>query len=145
MATEEFPIEPKPVAPVKIAHRVIQSSTLPVKESLPILNMLRANKPFSIHGQPPVIWDRGEGVHIYDPYGNMWLNWSSGVLVANAGHGCREICDAVIAEAQKGLLMFAPVGRGGGTVKISPPLCINADAMDEGLDVLGEVIDELLK
>ena len=104
MATKEFPIEPRPVTPVKTAHRVIQSSTLPVKESLPILNMLRANEPFSMRGQPPVIWDRGEGVHIYDPYGNMWLDWSSGVLVANAGHGCREICDAVIAEAQKGLL-----------------------------------------
>jgi len=112
MATKEFPIKPKPVAPVKTAHRVIQSSTPPVKESLPILNMLRANEPFSMHGQPPVIWDRGEGVHIYDPYGNMWLNWSSGVLVTDVGHGYRENCDAVIAEAQKELLMFAPCWTG---------------------------------
>jgi len=104
MASKEFPVEPIPVKPVKTSHRVIQSPTLPVEESLSILNMLRDNEPLSMRGQPPVVWDHGEGVHIYDPYGNMWLDWSSGVLVANAGHGRREICDAVIAEARKGLI-----------------------------------------
>lgn len=104
MASKEFPIEPKPVKPVKTTNRFIQSPTLPVEESLPILNMLRDNEPLSMRGQPPVVWDHGEGVHIFDPYGNMWLDWSSGVLVANAGHGRREICDAVIEQAEKGLI-----------------------------------------
>ena len=104
MATKEFSVQPRPVKPVKTAHRIIQSSTLPVKESLPILTMLRDNEPLSMRGQPPVVWDHGKGVHVYDSYGNMWLDWSSGVLVANAGHGRQAICDAVIAEAEKGLL-----------------------------------------
>jgi 4-aminobutyrate aminotransferase/diaminobutyrate-pyruvate transaminase/4-aminobutyrate aminotransferase/(S)-3-amino-2-methylpropionate transaminase len=37
---------------------------------------------------------------------------------------------------EHGLLMFAPVGTGGGTVKICPPLCINKDQFQEGLGVL---------
>jgi len=46
---------------------------------------------------------------------------------------------------EAGLLMFAPVGRGGGTVKISPPLSITADAVDEGLEVLGGTVDACVK
>ncbi|HLA39987.1 MAG TPA: aspartate aminotransferase family protein, partial [Candidatus Glassbacteria bacterium] len=43
---------------------------------------------------------------------------------------------------QKGLLMFAPVGFGGATVKINPPLCVNRDQIEEGLSVLDEAIEE---
>jgi 4-aminobutyrate aminotransferase-like enzyme len=34
----------------------------------------------------------------------MWLDFSSGVLITNAGHGRREIVDAVVRQAQRGLL-----------------------------------------
>ncbi len=44
-----------------------------------------------------------------------------------------------------GLLMFAPVGRGGGCIKISPPLCITADAVDEGVDVLSAIVDKTVE
>jgi 4-aminobutyrate aminotransferase-like enzyme len=43
---------------------------------------------------------------------------------------------------QKGLLLFAPVGFGGGTVKIAPPLCITREAVEDGLPALAEAIDE---
>jgi len=43
---------------------------------------------------------------------------------------------------QTGLLMFAPVGFGGATVKISPPLVISSDAVEEGVGVLEEALDE---
>lgn len=104
MASREFPIEPRKVTPVNTLHRRIQGPFLPVKESIPILKMLRDNEPFSMSGQPPVVWDHAEDIYVYDSYGNKWLDWSSGVLVTNAGHGRKEICDAIIAEAQKGLL-----------------------------------------
>jgi 4-aminobutyrate aminotransferase-like enzyme len=44
---------------------------------------------------------------------------------------------------QKGLLMFAPVGLGDATVKISPPLTINREAILDGLSALGEAIGEV--
>jgi 4-aminobutyrate aminotransferase-like enzyme len=48
---------------------------------------------------------------------------------------------ALIVEGsfQRGLLLFAPVGLGGGCVKIAPPLVIPEDALEEGLQVLAEV------
>lgn len=42
----------------------------------------------------------------------------------------------------KGLLFFAPVGAWGQTVKIAPPLTIPRDALEEGLLVLAEAVDE---
>jgi 4-aminobutyrate aminotransferase-like enzyme len=59
-------------------------------------------EPKSMLGQPPLIWDRAEGVHVYDPYGNKWLDWSSGVLVANVGHAPAEIRAAAAASIEKG-------------------------------------------
>jgi 4-aminobutyrate aminotransferase-like enzyme len=38
--------------------------------------------------------------------------------------------------------MFSPVGFGGGTVKIAPPLVINEAAILEGVSVLEEVFAE---
>jgi 4-aminobutyrate aminotransferase-like enzyme len=43
---------------------------------------------------------------------------------------------------QKGLLMFAPVGAWGQTVKISPPLTVTREALEEGIAVLAQSTDE---
>ncbi|MBI4606036.1 MAG: aspartate aminotransferase family protein, partial [Planctomycetes bacterium] len=45
---------------------------------------------------------------------------------------------------RKGLLLFAPVGLGGGCVKIAPPLSIPEEALAEGLEVLAEAFEEVL-
>jgi len=55
-------------------------------------------------GQPPIVWDRAEGFQVYDGYGNRWLDWSSGVLVANAGHSAPEIREAIRNQVDQGLL-----------------------------------------
>jgi len=57
-----------------------------------------------MRGQPPVVWDRAEGFQVFDAWGNRWIDWSSGVLIANAGHGRREIADAIARQAQAHLL-----------------------------------------
>jgi 4-aminobutyrate aminotransferase-like enzyme len=41
---------------------------------------------------------------------------------------------------QRGLLMFAPVGFGGGALKIAPPLCIHEDQVQEAMSVLETAI-----
>ena len=41
---------------------------------------------------------------------------------------------------ERGLLMFAPVGFGGATVKICPPLSTPFEALEEGLSVLFEAV-----
>jgi 4-aminobutyrate aminotransferase/diaminobutyrate-pyruvate transaminase/4-aminobutyrate aminotransferase/(S)-3-amino-2-methylpropionate transaminase len=46
---------------------------------------------------------------------------------------------------RKGLLMFAPVGLGGGCVKIAPPLTIERAALLEGCAVLEEAFAEVVR
>jgi 4-aminobutyrate aminotransferase-like enzyme len=55
-------------------------------------------------GQPLVVWDRAEGCNVYDRWGNKWLDWSSGVLVTNAGHSHTLILDAVREQVAGGLI-----------------------------------------
>jgi 4-aminobutyrate aminotransferase-like enzyme len=100
---KEFSIEPKEVAHVDTKYRRIQTK-LPTPESIATLEALRNIEPISMRGQPPIVWDRAEDVQVYDKYGNMWLDWSSGVLVTNAGHGVPEVRQAIIDQVESGLL-----------------------------------------
>jgi 4-aminobutyrate aminotransferase-like enzyme len=43
---------------------------------------------------------------------------------------------------EKGVLMFSPVGFGGATVKIAPPLVITEEAILESTDVLEQAFEE---
>ena len=95
--------KPKAVPKVETKYRRIVTS-IPVPESMPILEALRKTEPVSFSGQPPVVWDRASGIQIYDKWGNMWLDWSSGVLVANVGHRNNKVVDAIVSQAQYGLL-----------------------------------------
>jgi len=57
-----------------------------------------------MRGQPPVLWDSAEGFLVRDAWGNQWIDWSSGVLITNAGHGDRRIIDAVRGVLDQKLL-----------------------------------------
>ena len=102
MATKEFPLVPKKVEPIETKYRRI-CTQIPVPESIETLERLRDLEPRSMGGQPPVIWDHGDGVTICDAYGNRWLDFSSGVLVTASGHGRKEIIDAICNIAGQGL------------------------------------------
>ncbi|OGB93796.1 MAG: 4-aminobutyrate aminotransferase [candidate division NC10 bacterium RBG_16_65_8] len=98
-----FDIEPKDVKRVATPFRTIVTK-IPAPETLEILETLRRCEPISMTGQPPIVWDRAEGVQVFDRAGNKWLDWSSGVVVANAGHGAREVKEAIRRQLDKGLL-----------------------------------------
>src|SRR5436190_11888286 len=99
----EFDLPPKRVPPVETPYRRIVTE-LPAPQSLPILERLYQYEPVAMRGQPPVIWDHAEGFQVYDPWGNKWIDWSSGVLITNAGHGRQEIVDAIVQQASSKLL-----------------------------------------
>jgi 4-aminobutyrate aminotransferase/diaminobutyrate-pyruvate transaminase/4-aminobutyrate aminotransferase/(S)-3-amino-2-methylpropionate transaminase len=94
---------PRRVSRVETPFRRIVTD-FPVPQSLPILQRLREYEPVAMQGQPPVVWDRAEGFQVYDAWGNQWIDWSSGVLIANAGHGRREIAEAIARQASAKLL-----------------------------------------
>src|SRR6185369_8588971 len=101
--SREFGLTPKRIPRVETQFRKIVTD-FPVPESIPILEKLCAYEPVAMRGQPPVVWDRAEGFQVYDAWGNQWIDWSSGVLIANAGHGRREIADAIARQAGSHLL-----------------------------------------
>lgn len=98
-----FDITPKEVQLVETKFRRI-ATKIPAPESLGVLQTLHRCEPVSMTGQPPIVWDRAEGVQVYDRYGNMWLDWSSGVVLANVGHAASEIKEAIHRQMEKGLL-----------------------------------------
>ena len=100
---KEFDITPVDVPKVDTKYRRIVTP-VPHPDSVATLETLHRVEPISMRGQPPIVWDRAEDCQVYDKYGNMWLDWSSGVLVTNAGHGMPEVRRAIVDQVGTGLL-----------------------------------------
>jgi 4-aminobutyrate aminotransferase-like enzyme len=98
-----YDLTPVEVAKVETKYRRIKTK-LPVPESLPIFESLVQSEPRSMMGQPPIVWDKAEDFIVSDPWGNRWIDWSSGVLISNAGHGRKEIRAALREVIDQGLL-----------------------------------------
>ena len=103
MAGGSYSLTPRQVKKVRTRHRRIVTE-IPPREAVRVLKKLRRHEPASMTGQPPVLWDRADGLHVFDRWGNRWLDWSSGVLVASAGHTRKEIARAIIEQTRHGLL-----------------------------------------
>ncbi|RIH66304.1 aminotransferase class III-fold pyridoxal phosphate-dependent enzyme [Mariniphaga sediminis] len=99
----KYNLQPVEIPKVNTKYRSINTK-LPVPESLSIFQALSESEPVSMMGQPPVVWDKAEGFQIYDKWGNKWIDWSSGVLITNAGHGREEIIEGLREVIDKHLL-----------------------------------------
>ncbi|MFC1528314.1 aspartate aminotransferase family protein [Candidatus Latescibacterota bacterium] len=51
--------------------------------------------------QAPIVWDRAEGVKVWDVDGNCFLDWTSGVLVTNVGHSHPALAKAIADQAHR--------------------------------------------
>lgn len=85
MAAFTFSRAPVKRPPVRSQFRNIQTA-LPVPESLPILDDLERYESRSMHGQIPIVWDRAKDFQVFDKWGNVWIDFTSTIFVANAGH-----------------------------------------------------------
>ena len=93
---EKFSFSKKPVkrTPVKTALRCIKTA-LPVPESLPMFENLYRNESRSMHGQMPVVWRKAKDFQVFDCWGNKWIDFTSGIFVANVGHSNDRIKSAL--------------------------------------------------
>ena len=98
-----YSLKPRKVARVETPYRRI-ATDFPVPESVDIIKRLQAAEPVAMQGQPPVVWDRAEGFQVYDAWGNCWVDWSSGVLITNAGHCHPRVKAAIDAQVEHRLL-----------------------------------------
>jgi 4-aminobutyrate aminotransferase/(S)-3-amino-2-methylpropionate transaminase len=99
----QYDLKPRKVPRVETRYRRIVTD-IPAPQSIPVLESLAEYEPVAMRGQPPIVWDHASGFQVFDPYGNCWIDWSSGVLITNAGHGRQEIIDAVTSQAASQLL-----------------------------------------
>jgi 4-aminobutyrate aminotransferase-like enzyme len=100
---KEFDTTPQNVPHVATKYRTIKTP-VPHPDSLQHIERSRKFEPLSMRGMPPIVWERAEDIFVYDKYGNRWLDWSSGVLVTNCGHGVPEVRQAIIDQVNSGLI-----------------------------------------
>jgi len=77
---------------------------IPNKPSLNVINKLSKYEARSMHGQLPVLWTNADNFSVYDGYGNQWIDFTSGIFVANTGHSNPYITKAIRKQIDQGLL-----------------------------------------
>ena len=101
--SKSFSLKPIKVPFVNTKNRVIKTE-IPTPGDVEIIEQMRKYEPISMTGQPPVVWDRAIGINVFDRWGNKWLDFSSGVVVANAGHSNPKVQDAVREIVNHGMM-----------------------------------------
>lgn len=94
---------PKEVEKVETKNRRI-CTKLPVPESLPIIERSIKYEPWSMNHQLLAVWDRAVDYQIFDKWGNIWIDFSSGIFVTNSGHGNSEMVEAIREMLDKPML-----------------------------------------
>ena len=94
---------PKEVEKVETKNRRI-CTKLPVPESLPIIERSIKYEPWSMNHQLLAVWDRAVDYQIFDKWGNIWIDFSSGIFVTNSGHGNSEMVEAIREMLDKPIL-----------------------------------------
>ncbi|MBF0546922.1 MAG: aspartate aminotransferase family protein [Candidatus Riflebacteria bacterium] len=61
-------------------------------------------EPISVKNTIPLTWTRAEGFIVNDDHGNQWIDMTSGIFVANAGHSNPEIKKALIDQINSNLI-----------------------------------------
>ncbi len=87
---------------VATAHRCIVSP-IPHPNSLDLIRELQRTEPRSMAGFPPVVWDRAQGFGVFDAHGNQWIDFTSSVVLANAGHSHPRIAEAIRNQLDRNL------------------------------------------
>ena len=75
-------------------------SDLDVRHVLHGLTHLNAHRV-----QGPIIWERGEGIYLFDVDGHQYIDSAAGMWNVNVGHGRKELAD--VSAAQMGKLEYA--------------------------------------
>ncbi len=94
---------PREVPEVNTKHRRI-CTKLPVPESMDIIDRSYKYEPWSMNHQLYAVWDKAIDYQVFDKWGNIWIDFSSGIFVTNTGHGNPEMVGAIRKMADKPLL-----------------------------------------
>jgi 4-aminobutyrate aminotransferase-like enzyme len=99
----KFNLIPKTVEKILTSHRKIVTS-IPPQQTIDVLKQLSSSEPVSMQNELPVLWDHAVGYNVFDSSGNCWIDFSSGIFVANVGHGHPHIQSTILNYLRKPLL-----------------------------------------
>jgi 4-aminobutyrate--pyruvate transaminase len=88
---------------MQIIDRAVESERLAELDVQHVIHPLTNLHAHRVNG--PVIWDRGEGIYLYDAEGNRYIDAAAGMWNVNIGHGRAELAE--VAAAQMGRLEYA--------------------------------------
>ncbi len=98
----KFNLTPKDVEKIKTSHRII-STFIPPQKTVEILAQLSSLEPSSMQNELPVLWDHAINYKVFDASGNCWIDFSSGIFVANVGHSNPHIQNTLLNYLKKPL------------------------------------------
>lgn len=94
---------PKDVPKISTKYRKI-CTRIPVPESLEMIERSIKYEPWSMNHQLYAVWDKAIDSQIYDKWGNVWIDFSSGIFITNSGHGNPDMVAALEQMIRKPLL-----------------------------------------
>ncbi len=103
MVAFKFNLEPREVAKVETHNRCIRTK-IPAPDSIKLIDELKKYESTNATEQLPIIWDKALNHQIYDPYGNIWIDFTSSIFVTNTGHGNEKIRNNILNIINKPLM-----------------------------------------
>ncbi|OGN05668.1 MAG: aminotransferase class III [Candidatus Yanofskybacteria bacterium RIFCSPHIGHO2_01_FULL_44_17] len=103
MSSYQFHLTPQKVPHVKTKFRTIKTK-IPAPETLSLIQETKKYGPNLMHGQLPVAWNKAIDFNVFDKAGNKWIDFTSTIFVANAGHANPRIKKAIKDQLDSDLL-----------------------------------------
>src|SRR3990167_5746062 len=67
------------------------------------LNILDQYEAAAVRFLPNIIWEKAEGYHVTDTKGVTRIDFCAGAMIANSGHNCKDIIDAIKQQLDTGI------------------------------------------
>ena len=107
---------------IQTKYRVIKTE-IPVPNSILIFQEMQKYEASDMHTHElPIIWDRADDFQVYDKWGNKWIDFTSGIFVANVGHCAKEVGAAIVNKVANKLI-HSYVFPNDSRVKLVKKLC----------------------
>tara|TARA_Y100001936_G_scaffold188676_1_gene187033 strand:- start:21530 stop:22906 length:1377 start_codon:yes stop_codon:yes gene_type:complete len=101
--SRSFSLKPKQVSKITTKHRKIVTD-IPSPSTRDIISRLQKCEPDSMGLEVPVAWNSARDYQVFDNDGNCWIDFSSGIFVANVGHSHPKVCKAISKIVDQELL-----------------------------------------
>ena len=96
-----FDISPGAVAKIDTKYRKIKTD-IPHPDDVSVMKEIDELEVSFGRNSLPLVWNQANGFIVKDKWGNQWIDLSSGIFVANSGHGIGS--DEVASVAGRPLL-----------------------------------------